>query len=90
MSVKQDDDSIYSDVVRGNCYSSFEKEVNEGKNFAPLRQIYHSLMLAAWYKRKIKDGLLEEIYVDQKKIKGVDLRDKTQKSYLGSVRVESF
>ncbi|TAN62923.1 HD domain-containing protein, partial [bacterium] len=28
------------------------KEVNSGKNYAPLRQIYHSLILAQWFKRK--------------------------------------
>jgi SAM-dependent methyltransferase len=49
-----------------------EKEVNTGANFAPLRQVYHSLILAAWYKRRLKEGLLARSYVDQKKIFGVE------------------
>jgi len=31
------------------------KDVNESKNYAPLRQIYHSLILAQWFKRKYKN-----------------------------------
>jgi len=48
------------------------KEVNEGKNFAQLRQIYHSLILAAWYKRKIKESILAQVYEDKKKIGGLE------------------
>ena len=44
------------------------KEVNEGKNFAQLRQVFYSLILATWYKKKIKDGILNKIYSNQKKV----------------------
>src|SRR5208337_249607 len=47
------------------------KEVNEDKNFARLRQVYNSLILATWYKKKIKDSILEKVYADKNKIAGV-------------------
>jgi serine/threonine protein kinase len=50
---------------------ALEHEVNESADFAPLRQVYNSLILATWYKRKIKESLLARAYVDQKKIRGL-------------------
>ena len=47
------------------------KEVNENKNFARLRQVYNSLILAAWYKKKIKDSILAQVYADKNKVAGV-------------------
>ncbi|OGX24756.1 MAG: hypothetical protein A2Y03_09230 [Omnitrophica WOR_2 bacterium GWF2_38_59] len=65
----------YSNIVREILIPEIEKEVNEGKNFAPLRQIYNSLILAKWYKETIKDSLLSSIYIDQNKTAGVELDD---------------
>ena len=73
-----------------------EKEVNEGKNFVQLRQIYSSLILAAWYKRRIKVGtdrdlsLLGQIYVDQKKVVGVEVEDKEIKEKIYAQYIEAF
>ena len=47
------------------------KEVNENKNFAQLRQVYNSLILATWYKKKIKDSILARVYDDKNKIQGL-------------------
>ncbi|MBF0122140.1 MAG: UPF0489 family protein [Candidatus Omnitrophica bacterium] len=58
-------------VLREVVVPILEREVNEGRNFAPLRQIYHSLILADWFKRKIKDSALSQVYVDRKKIVGL-------------------
>ena len=49
-----------------------EKEINEDENFAPVRQIYSGMLLAAWYKRALKDSLLSRIYVNKSRLKGVD------------------
>lgn len=65
-----------TDMIREILLPEIEREVNEGKNFAPLRQIYHSLILAAWYKMNLKESLLGEVYFDQNKTKGIDLADK--------------
>ncbi len=50
-----------------------EREVNEGKNFAPIRQIFHSLILANWYKKALKQSLLAQVYADSKKTSGIDI-----------------
>ena len=63
------------EVMREIILPAMEKEVNTGKNFAPLRQIYFSLILAKWYKQKIKDSLLSRKYIDQNKVQGIDLSD---------------
>ena len=46
-------------------------EINENKNFAKLRQVYNSLILATWYKKKIKDSILSQVYADKNKTAGV-------------------
>ena len=63
------------DILREVVIPVLEKEVNEGKNFAPLRQVYHSLILAAWYKKKVRDSILAGAYVDQNKIAGITIED---------------
>ena len=47
-----------SQIVREIVIPELTKEVNENKNFAQLRQVYNSLILATWYKKKIKDSIL--------------------------------
>ncbi len=72
-----DINSLSSKIVREIIIPLLEKEVNEGKNFATLRQVFNSLILATWFKRNLKESLLGRIYMDQKKTKGVDLDDRT-------------
>lgn len=47
---------------------AIEKEVNEGKNFTQLRQMYHSMILASWYKMRLKNALMAQIYGNQSKV----------------------
>ncbi|MBF0489594.1 MAG: hypothetical protein HQL15_03115 [Candidatus Omnitrophica bacterium] len=60
-----------SQIVREIVIPELTKEINEGKNFAQLRQVYNSLILATWYKKKIKDSLLSQVYEDKNKVAGV-------------------
>jgi len=60
-----------SQIIREIVIPELTKEVNEGKNFAQLRQVYNSLILATWYKKKIKDSILEQVYADKNKVAGV-------------------
>ncbi|MEK6538315.1 MAG: HEAT repeat domain-containing protein, partial [Nitrospirota bacterium] len=75
---------------------AIEQEINEGKNFANLRQIYNALILATWYKQKLKVGrgrdlsLLGKVYVDQNKTKGIDTRDKEINQKIYDQYIESF
>jgi len=58
-------------IVREIIIPELTKEVNEGKNFAQLRQVYNSLILATWYKKKIKESILAEVYENKNKTAGV-------------------
>jgi len=60
-----------SQVVREIVLPQLEKEVNEGQNFAPLRQVYYSLILAVWFKKRMKDSILGQKYMDQNKVMGI-------------------
>jgi hypothetical protein len=64
-----------SQVVREIVIPALTKEVNEGKNFAQLRQVFYSLILATWYKNKVKDSILNRIYSNQNKIMGVNVSE---------------
>ncbi|MEW5895636.1 MAG: hypothetical protein AB1650_07770 [Candidatus Omnitrophota bacterium] len=72
----RDTGELETKVIREVLLPVIEKEVNEGRTFAPLRQINDALILAAWYKQALKDELLSRIYVDQNKTAGVDIPDK--------------
>lgn len=63
---------ITSDVLKEVLLPVIEKEVNEGKSFAPLRQVYSGMLLATWYKRTLKESILGKLYADKGKVKGVD------------------
>jgi len=64
--------SIGSDILRQIVIPELNHEVNYGQNFAQLRQVYNSLVLATWYKKKIKDSILSQVYADKKKVVGVE------------------
>jgi len=66
------------------------QDVNTGKNFAKLRQIYSALILAMWYKQNLKDTILNQSYSDKSKVKGIDLADKTIKEKIYNQYVEAF
>ncbi|MBF0122175.1 MAG: twin-arginine translocation signal domain-containing protein [Candidatus Omnitrophica bacterium] len=73
------------DLKKGSTFSSaimreifipeITREVNEGKAFANLRQIYHSLLLANWYKKRLQESLLAKVYSDKSKTNGVHIPD---------------
>lgn len=60
------------EIVQEFIIPQLEKEVNEGQNFAALRQIYHALILAAWYKKKIKESVISLSYAGQNKVLGLE------------------
>ena len=64
---------ISSSIVREVFIPVLEKEVNEGKNFAQLRQIYNSIILSYWYKTNLKNSILNKVYADKRKVKGLEV-----------------
>ncbi|MBF0595493.1 MAG: hypothetical protein HQL22_11085, partial [Candidatus Omnitrophica bacterium] len=81
---------ISTRALREVILPAITKEVNEGKNFAPLRQVYDSLLLAAWYKIKVKDSLLNGSFANKNKVAGDELADKTEKDQVYQRYVEAF
>ncbi len=67
------DHSFASDIVREVLIPLLEHEVNEGKNFTSLRQMFHAMVLATWYKQALKTSILNRVYADQRKIKGLEV-----------------
>ncbi len=63
--------SPVTEIIRNVVVPVLEKEVNEGRNFAILRQVYNSMLLAAWYKRTLQNSLMAKLYADKSKINGV-------------------
>ncbi len=57
-------------IIRELILPELEKEVNQGKNFAQLRQVFSGMILATWYKKALKESLLAKIYADKNKTKG--------------------
>ncbi len=80
----------YSPVVREVIVPAIEKEVNEGENFAMLRQIYNSMILATWFKRHLRESLFSQIYVGQNKVGGVDVDDKDIKEKIYQQYLAAF
>jgi len=64
--------SIASQIVKQIILPELEKEVNQGKNFANLRQIFNSIILSSWYKKNLKEALLNQVYADKAKVKGIE------------------
>lgn len=79
-----------SNIVREIVLPELTREVNEDKNFSRLRQVYNSLILATWYKKKIKDSILAQVYSDKNKIAGVNISDPQEKEEIYQRYLKAF
>lgn len=86
----QEINQLTSQAVREVILKEIEKEVNQGETFANLRQIYHSMILATWYKKNLEESLLGQVYADKKKIKGIELEDKEIKQKIYEQYLAAF
>lgn len=64
-------------------------EVNEGKHFAKLRQIYYSTILAQWFKQKFMNTFYKQ-YIDQKIVSGIDTESVEIREKIWSLYCQSF
>jgi hypothetical protein len=87
---KSRDSSLASNMLRAIILPEIEKEVNTGKNFAPLRQIYQALILAKWYKETIQNGLLDAVYTNKNKVAGVNLHDPAVKEQIYNRYLQAY
>ncbi len=76
-------DDVYRTIAREIIIPELEREVNDGQYFAPLRQIFSALILAIWFKRKLRHNIMNRVYADQKKTSGIQTDDRqvSQKVY---------
>jgi len=82
--------SMGANVIREIVIPELTREVNENKNFARLRQVYNSVILASWYKKKIKDSILARVYTDQNKVAGVNNDDPKEKERIYQQYLQAF
>jgi len=87
---ENDVSSIQSSVLKEIILPEIEKEINFGKTFAPLRQIYHSMILATWFKRNLRESVLGKIYVEKNKVGGIDIEDKNAKEKIYQQYLEAY
>jgi hypothetical protein len=59
------------EIIRQIIIPTLEEEVNNGDAFAQLRQIYNAMILATWYKKRLKDSLLGHTYSNRRKTTGI-------------------
>jgi hypothetical protein len=81
---------LVKQTLKSIIIPAIEKEVNEGKNFAPLRQVYQALILATWYKKALKDSLLGQVYADRNKLAGVDTVDSADAARIYDRYLEAY
>jgi len=77
-------------IVREVLIPEIEREVNEGENFVELRQIYQTLILAAWFKSHLKKSLLGQVYVDKAKTNGVNVDDPAVKDKIYAQYLKAY
>lgn len=82
--------NMQSGLMREIIIPEIEKEVNDGKHFAPLRQMFNAMILANWYKQALKESFLGQAYVDKNKTQGIDIDDKDVKQKIYDRYVEAF
>ncbi len=85
-----DASKLGSSIVREIVIPELTNEINEGRNFAKLRQVYQSLILAAWYKRRIKDSILGQVYMNKNKVNGVAIDDPLEKQKIYERYLQAF
>jgi hypothetical protein len=83
-------DENHAQIMREVILPVLEREVNEGGHFANLRQIYNAMILAAWYKQTLRESFFSKVYVDQKKIRGVESEDQDVKQKIYKQYMEMF
>lgn len=80
---------ITAKVVREKIIPLITRDINQGENFALLRQVYRSLILAVWFKQKFKESFYKA-YIGAAKVKGIDLADKNIREKIFNLYVEAF
>ena len=65
------------------------KDVNQGRNFSQLRQMYYSIIMAQYFKKEFADSLYE-YYFDKEKMNDIDMADPSTKEKVFKMYTSSF
>jgi len=82
--------ALGNQIIREIVLPELAREVNEDKNFAGLRQVYNSLILATWYKMKVKNSILALTYEGQNKVSGINIHDSNEKERIYQLYLKAF
>jgi hypothetical protein len=85
-----DTQKLSEDITREVIIPILDKEVNTGANFAPLRQVYNSVLLALWYKDRMKSSILSLAYTNRNKIAGVNVKDRAAAEKIWQQYVKAY
>jgi len=86
---KEEINKTASKIMKETILPKINKDVNSGKNFSTLRQIYYSLILATWFKKKFKESFFKH-YIDKGKITGIDIKDKAVKEKIYNQYIQAY
>ncbi|MCB9721758.1 MAG: hypothetical protein H6756_12900 [Candidatus Omnitrophica bacterium] len=83
------------ELIRKVVIPEIKKEINHGRHFANLRQIYHAMLLAVWYKKNLHRSIVNRMYADRNLVTGIDhaapdVKDKIYRQYLEAFRKGAF
>lgn len=70
----QDVNDFCISIFKETILPAIKREVNMCENFKLIRQMYHSIVLAVWYKRKFKDNPKLKKFIDTDKFEGFVLK----------------
>ena len=77
-------------AMREIIIPAIKEEVNNGSSFAYLRQAYYSLVLASWFKGKLRATVYGNSYVGKGKIKGIEGEDLRAKDKIYAQYLEAY
>lgn len=72
--------TLASQVIKEIILPELEKEINEGKNFAQVRQVFSAMILATWFKKTLKESLINKVYTDKAKVKGFEINPQSNEA----------
>lgn len=81
--------NLLEDSFEKNIMPKLKKALNDDASFAKLRQIYHSIILAKWFKEKFKNSFYED-FIDSEKVKGINVDNDGYKEKVFAQYVENF
>lgn len=72
----QGSQELARNILREVVLPAIEREVNEGRNFAAIRQVYFAAILAKWYRELIQNTLLADSYMGKNRVVGTESDEK--------------